>query len=166
MFCFLWTGTIFDLFQLSGKIQEFKELQNITDNGFILLESQIFIIPIDMLPWPWALLMSTAQMIFKISWSSKSTPKIVASHKQFVSVGTGLSFSIGVHCLAKCKLKKLAFCWKSIMSWSFIMSSGIKGIFLPLWKVFRIVQCVFALVARLFKLGLNWKLYSFFLFVI
>ena len=76
--------------------------------------------------------MSKAQMIFKISSPSKSTAEIVASYKQFVSVGKELSFLIGVHCLAKCKLKKLAFSQKSVMSWSFITSRGIKGIFLPL----------------------------------
>ena len=69
-----------------------------------------------MLSWPWALLMSKAQMIFKIYWSSKLTAEIVASHKQFVSVGTQLSFSIGIHCLAKYKLKKLTFSRKSVMS--------------------------------------------------
>ena len=104
-FLFLWTATIFDLFQFSGKIPEFKELQNVIDNGFTTLESQFFIIRVSMLSWPWALLMSKARMIFKISWSSKSTAEIVASHKQSVSVDTELSFSIGVHCLAKYKLK-------------------------------------------------------------
>ena len=43
LFPFLWTSTIFDLFQLSGKIPEFKELWNIIENGFKILESQIFI---------------------------------------------------------------------------------------------------------------------------
>ena len=37
-FFFLWTGTIFDLFQLSGKNPEFKELQNVIDNGFVIVE--------------------------------------------------------------------------------------------------------------------------------
>ena len=46
--CFLFSG-IFDLFQLSGKILEFKELRNIIDNGFTILESQTFIIHVDML---------------------------------------------------------------------------------------------------------------------
>ena len=32
MFSFLLTGTIFDLFQLPGKISEFKEFWNIIDN--------------------------------------------------------------------------------------------------------------------------------------
>ena len=81
LFPFLWTGTLFDLFQLSRKIPEHKELQNIIDNSFTILASKIFIIYVDMLSWPWALLMSKAQMIFKISWSSKSTAKIVALHK-------------------------------------------------------------------------------------
>ena len=67
---------MFDLFQLSGKIPEFKELQNIIDNGFTILESKILIIHVNMLSWPWALLMSKAQMIFKISWSSKSTAEL------------------------------------------------------------------------------------------
>ena len=53
--------------------------------------------------------MSKAGMIFKISCFSKSTVEIAASHKQFVSVGIELSFLIGAHCLAKYKLKKLAF---------------------------------------------------------
>ena len=35
-FLFLWTGTIFDLSQLSRKIPEFKELRNIIDNGFTI----------------------------------------------------------------------------------------------------------------------------------
>ena len=112
----MWTGAIFDLFQLSRKIQEFKELRNIIDNSFTILESQIFIIRVDMLSWPWALLMSKARMIFKVSSSSKSTAEIVALHKQFVAVGIELSFSIGVHCLAKYKLKQLAFSQKSVMS--------------------------------------------------
>ena len=81
---------MFDLFQLSGKIPEFKELRNIIGNGFTILESQIFIIRVDMMSWSWAFLMSKARMIFKISWFSKSTAEIVASHKQFVSVGIEL----------------------------------------------------------------------------
>ena len=125
MFPLLWTGAIFDLFQLSGKIPEFKELQNIIGNGFTILESQIFIIQVDMLSWQWAFLMSKSQMIFKISYSSKSSAEIVASHKQFVPVGVELSFSIGVLCLAKYKLKNLAFFRKSVMSLSFITSGGI-----------------------------------------
>ena len=84
LFPFLWTGAIFDLFQLSGKIPEFKELRNIIDNGFTILESQIIIIRVDMLSWPWALLMSEARLIFKISCSSKSNVKTASSHKQFV----------------------------------------------------------------------------------
>ena len=64
--------------------------------------------------------MSKAVMIFKIPPPSKQTAKIVASHKQFVSVGIKLSFSIDVHCLAKQKLKKLAFSRKSVMVWSFL----------------------------------------------
>ena len=128
----MWTGTIFDLFQLTGKIAEFKELRNIVDNSFTILESQIFIIRVNLLSWPWALLMSKARMIFKISWSSKSTAEVVSSHKQFVSVGIELSFSIGVHCLAKYKLKQLAFFRKSVMSWLFSRNGGIKGIFLSL----------------------------------
>ena len=52
----MWTGTIFDLFQFSGKIPEFKELLNIIDNCVTILESQIFVIGVDMLSWPWALL--------------------------------------------------------------------------------------------------------------
>ena len=103
-----WTGTMFDLFQLSGKIPEFKELQNIIDNGFTILESQIFITRADMLSWPWALLISKARMIFKISWYSKSTADIIVLHKQFFSGDIELSFSIGAHCLAKCKLKKIS----------------------------------------------------------
>ena len=128
----MWNGTIFDLFQLSGTIPEFKEVQNVIDNGFTIQESQIFIIRVDMLSWLWALLMSKPRMIFKISWCSKSTAEIVASHKQFVSVGVELTFSTDEHCLAKYKLKKLAFSRKSVMSWSFITRGGIEGIFLPL----------------------------------
>ena len=48
-FLFLWTGTIFDFFRLSGKIPEFKNLPNIIDNGFAILESQICIIHVSML---------------------------------------------------------------------------------------------------------------------
>ena len=79
-----------------------------------------------MLSGSWALLMSKARMIFKISWSSKSTAEIVVSNKQFVSVGIELSFSLGAHCLAKYKLKKLAFSGKSVMSWLFITSGELK----------------------------------------
>ena len=43
LFPFLWTGTLFDLFQLSRKIPEHKELQNIIDNSFTILASQICI---------------------------------------------------------------------------------------------------------------------------
>ena len=105
-----------DLFQLSRKILKFKGLQNIIDNGFTTLESQIFIIHLDILSWSWALLMSEDQMIFKISRFSKSTSKIVASQKQFASVGIELSFSIGVNCFAKYTLKKLAFSQKLVIS--------------------------------------------------
>lgn len=42
-FFFWWTGTIFHLFQLSGKILEFKELQNTFDNGFTIIESFVYI---------------------------------------------------------------------------------------------------------------------------
>ena len=42
--CFLFCGLVqFDLFQLSRKIPEFKELWNIIDNGFTIIESQVFI---------------------------------------------------------------------------------------------------------------------------
>ena len=85
-----------------------------------------------MLSWPWALLMSKARISFKVSWSSKSTAEIAASHKQIVSVGIELSVSIAVHSLAKYKLKKLAFSRESVMSWSFITSGGIKRTLLPL----------------------------------
>ena len=49
--CFLFCGLVqcFDLFQLSGKIPEFKELWNNIDNGFTILESQIFIKGVDIL---------------------------------------------------------------------------------------------------------------------
>ena len=85
-----------------------------------------------MFPWQWTFLMSKARMIFDTSLSSTLTAEIVASHKHFVSVGIELSFSIGVHCLARYKLKKLAFSQKLVMSWSLITSDGIKGILLPL----------------------------------
>ena len=39
---------MFDLFQLSGKIPEFKELQNIIDNGFIIIQSPSSIIHVNM----------------------------------------------------------------------------------------------------------------------
>ena len=77
--CFLFCG-----------LRQFKELRDIIDNVFTILELQIFIIRLDILSWPWALLMSKARIIFKISWSSKSTAEILASHKQFVSVGIEL----------------------------------------------------------------------------
>ena len=86
----MWTGTIFDL--------QNNLLRNIIENGSIILQPQIFIIRVDILSWPWALLMSKTRMVFKISWSSRPTAEFVASHKQFVSVGIELSFSIGVHC--------------------------------------------------------------------
>ena len=81
-------------------------------------------------------LMSKARMIFKTSWSSKSTAQVVASHKQFVLVGIDLPFSMGVLCLARCKLKKLAIFRRSVMSWSFT-SGGIKGIYLTTVKGFQ-----------------------------
>ena len=42
LFSFSWTSKKIDLLLLSGKIPEFKELQNIIDNEFEILESQIF----------------------------------------------------------------------------------------------------------------------------
>ena len=63
----LWAGLIFDLFLMPAKIPEFKKLWNIIENGSTIVESQIFIIRVDMLPWPWALLMSKARMIIEIS---------------------------------------------------------------------------------------------------
>ena len=101
--------------------------------SFIILESQIFIVSVNTLSWPWTLLMSKAQMFcFFLFWSSKSTAEVVAPHKQFVRLDTGLPFSIATHCLAKYTFKKIAFSRKSGMSWSFITSSVIKGVFLPL----------------------------------
>ena len=67
LFPFWWPGTIFDLFQLSGKLPEFKELRNIIGNGSKILEPQIFIIRAEMLSWQWTFLMSKARMIFDTS---------------------------------------------------------------------------------------------------
>ena len=86
LFPFLWTATILDLFQLFGNILEVKELRNIVNNDFTIVESQIFIIYVNMLSWSWSLLMSHAQMIFEISLSSKSVAEIVPSLKQSLSV--------------------------------------------------------------------------------
>lgn len=66
LFAFSWTGTIFDFFYPFGMIPEFKELWNIIVDGFTIVESQILVIAVDMLPWSLALLRSKAQMIFKI----------------------------------------------------------------------------------------------------
>ena len=137
MFPFLWTGALFDLYQLSGEISEFNELRNCIDNGFTKLVSQILVLLVNMLSWPWALLMFKARMFLKISLSSKSSVKIVTSCKQSVSVGVELSFSTGAYCLVKYKLKKLALSRKLFMTSS-----------------------------ELFKLWINWKLDLFFFSVI
>ena len=60
----VWTGTIFDLFQLPGKISEFNKFRNIIHNGFAIAESQFFIIFVEMLPWPWICFLFYARMSF------------------------------------------------------------------------------------------------------
>ena len=46
---------------------------------------------------------------------------------------------MGVHCLAKYNLRKLAFSQKLVVRWSFNVCGGIQGIVLSLQKVFKIV---------------------------
>ena len=66
---------------------------NIIDNVFTIVELQIFIICVNMLSWPWALLICKAQIIFKISLSRMSIAGIVTSLKQFVSMVIDIIFS-------------------------------------------------------------------------
>ena len=48
VFPFLWTGSIFDIFQLSGKIREFLNTINIV---FTIAKSQVSIIRVNLLSW-------------------------------------------------------------------------------------------------------------------
>ena len=60
--------------------------------------------------------------------------------------GNELSFAIGVYFDAKNSLKSLAFSLKSVTSLLPTFSGGIRGIFFPFTKVFKIDQNVLELV--------------------
>ena len=85
--CFLSCGLVQYLF-FSSFLERFQIFRNY--GNLEIIESQIFVICVDMLLWSLALLMSKAWMILIISWSSKSTAEIAASQNQFISANIRL----------------------------------------------------------------------------
>ena len=148
---FLWTGTIFDFFQVSGKVLVSIQFWNNKDRGGMIDLSHNFNILIDISSYPWALLMSRAQRIFNIWSSEKLILENLASESCSSNVGKTLSFFDGVHFEAKKLLKWSAFLLKSASNLLFVTSGGISGTFLPLSNVFKMDQYVLELVFGLYN---------------
>ena len=106
---FVWIGTMFDFFQLSGKTPELIHLRNIIDKGLTRESSHNLTILIDISSKPWALLMSRFLIILSISLSSQVMEENLASVLKTTESGIWESLSMGVHWEAKNLLKWLAF---------------------------------------------------------
>ena len=127
------------LFPYFWKFTFFKRMFENNFNGKISAWLQIFIILIDILSQPWALLGSNVFIIANISFS--------VTWKDFILLpvlhekgGKYLALSVGVHIEAKQLLKMFAYLQKSETNLPSTRRGGIVGSFL-LW--FNIVQCVF-----------------------
>ena len=143
---FLWTGTIFDFFQVSGKVLVSIQFWNNKDRGVMIDLSHNFSILIDISSCPWALVMSRALRSFNIWSLEKLILENLASNSCWSKVGKTLSFSNGVHFQAKKLLKWSDILLKSASNLLFIISSGISGTFLPLQNVFKMEHYVLELV--------------------
>ena len=112
MSSFLWTGTTFAFFYIFGNLPFLRECSKIIFNGKISDWLQIFIILIDILSQPWALLGSNVFIIANISFSV-TWKDLILLPVLYEKDGKQLVLSIGVHIEAKKLLKMFAFLQKS-----------------------------------------------------
>ena len=80
--------------------------------------------------------------------SSTHNSKDISLVSELIFTGTVLSLDIGVHCLAKKLLNRLALSKKSVRSLLSTSSGDISGILLPFKNIFKIFQYVLALFSN------------------
>ena len=112
MSSFLWKGTTFSFFHISGTLPFLREYSKITFNSKISDWIPIFIILIDILLQPWALLGSNVFVIASISFSV-TWKDLILLPVLFEKDSKQLVLSIVVHNEAKNLLKMFAFLQKS-----------------------------------------------------
>ena len=128
MSSFLWTGTTFAFFHISGNLPFLRECSKIIFNGKISDWLQIFIILIDILSQPWALLESNVFIIANISFSV-TWKDLILLPVLYEKDSKQLALSIGVYIETKKLLKKFAFLQKSETNLQSTRRGGITGSF-------------------------------------
>ena len=114
---FLQTGTIFEFFQVPGKVLVSIQFYNNMDRGVMIDLSHNFSILTDISSCPWALLMSRAIRTFSIWSSQKWILEMTASDSCSRKVGKTLSFFKTAHFEAKKLLK-----WSDFLSkWAVVL---------------------------------------------
>ena len=126
---YLWIGIMFAFFHFWGNDSVSRQFLKIRCNSFDFDEAQSFIEYIELLWWPWALFWSKDRIILTISSTQNSKDESLSLVSKFIFTGTVLSLDMGMYCLTKNLLNRLALSRKSVTSLLSTSSSGTSGIF-------------------------------------
>lgn len=137
---FLWNAVTLDFFHMEGKITVLIQLLKSINRGFDNVESQIFIILIDLSTSPPVFFTFKALTTFMKSWSSKTTDDSLPLVTKEVRLWYSLLSLMDVHWRLNYLLHLLPFSSNSNTSSPFTRTVSITGIFLPLKNLFSIEQ--------------------------